>query len=93
MSTTETITKPNVGVYTNPEHKLWVADAQPSLDEVKEGKDLKAGEVTIGIQTTGICGYAQGLFLPAAEVPRLNPPFYPDQTSISGTPAPLAPWW
>ena len=57
MSATETLIKPNVGVYTNPEHKLWVGEAQPSLDAVKEGKELKEGEVTIGIRTTGICGF------------------------------------
>lgn len=49
-------TLPNIGVYTNPEHKLWVGDAQPSLESVQSGSDLKQGEVTIGIKSTGICG-------------------------------------
>ncbi|KAL8797892.1 MAG: hypothetical protein Q9195_000244 [Heterodermia aff. obscurata] len=56
MSTTETLTKPNIGVFTNPEHKLWVGEAEPSLEAVKEGKGLKEGEVTIAVRTTGICG-------------------------------------
>lgn len=53
---TSQLTKPNVGVYTDPEHKLWVSESGPSLEEVKEGKSLKEGEVTVGIKSTGICG-------------------------------------
>jgi L-iditol 2-dehydrogenase len=49
-------TKANIGVYTNPEHNLWVAEAQPSLESVLKGDDLKPGEVTVGIKSTGICG-------------------------------------
>ncbi|KFZ16255.1 hypothetical protein V501_02306 [Pseudogymnoascus sp. VKM F-4519 (FW-2642)] len=49
-------TLPNIGVYTNPEHKLWVGEATPSLESVQSGSDLKEGEVTIGIKSTGICG-------------------------------------
>lgn len=49
-------TLPNIGVYTNPEHKLWVGEAEPSLESVQSGSDLKEGEVTIGIKSTGICG-------------------------------------
>ncbi|KAJ9646396.1 L-arabinitol 4-dehydrogenase [Coniosporium tulheliwenetii] len=58
MSSTITVTasKPNIGVFTNPEHDLWVADAEPSLDSVRDGTDLKPGEVTIAIKSTGICG-------------------------------------
>ena len=55
-TTTSTITKPNVGVFTNPAHELWVAESKPSLDEVKKGESLKEGEVTIGVKSTGICG-------------------------------------
>ncbi|KAI9883421.1 MAG: hypothetical protein M1823_004817 [Watsoniomyces obsoletus] len=44
---------PNLGVFTNPEHDLWVADAEPSLDALQ---NLKPGEVTIAIKSTGICG-------------------------------------
>jgi hypothetical protein len=49
--------KANIGVYTNPEHHLWVAEAEPSLESVQKGADLKIGEVTVGIKSTGICGY------------------------------------
>ncbi|PBP24924.1 L-arabinitol 4-dehydrogenase [Diplocarpon rosae] len=48
--------KPNIGVYTNPAHELWVADAVPSLESVQKGDTLKEGEVTVGIKSTGICG-------------------------------------
>jgi L-iditol 2-dehydrogenase len=48
--------KANIGVYTNPEHKLWVAEAEPSLEDVTTGESLKPGEVTIAIKSTGICG-------------------------------------
>ncbi|CZS99114.1 hypothetical protein WAI453_008367 [Rhynchosporium graminicola] len=50
------VAKPNIGVYTNPEHDLWVAPAEPSLESVQNGESLKVGEVTIGIKSTGICG-------------------------------------
>jgi L-iditol 2-dehydrogenase len=52
----EKASKPNIGVYTNPEHKLWVGPAEPSVESVATGEDLKPGEVTIGIKSTGICG-------------------------------------
>ena len=55
---TDTISLPNVGVFTDPEHKLWVAESGPTLDSVKKGQDLEHGQVTIGIKSTGICGYA-----------------------------------
>jgi L-iditol 2-dehydrogenase len=48
--------KANIGVYTNPEHQLWVAEAEPSVESVQKGADLKVGEVTVGIKSTGICG-------------------------------------
>lgn len=60
MASTTTITaapsKANIGVYTNPAHDLWVAEAQPSREGVENGSDLKPGEVTIAIKSTGICG-------------------------------------
>ncbi|KAF2839345.1 sorbitol dehydrogenase-like protein [Patellaria atrata CBS 101060] len=60
MSTTvTTITKPtkaNIGVYTNPEHDLWIAPAEPSLETLSSPENLKPGEVTIAIKSTGICG-------------------------------------
>ncbi|KAJ9252940.1 hypothetical protein DTO207G8_4460 [Paecilomyces variotii] len=48
--------KPNIGVFTNPKHDLWLADAKPTVEEVKSGKDLKPGEVTVEVRSTGICG-------------------------------------
>lgn len=58
MSATSVITttKPNIGVYTNPAHDLWVADAAPAAEEVQDPSKLKEGEVTIAIKSTGICG-------------------------------------
>jgi L-iditol 2-dehydrogenase len=53
---TEAVTKPNIGVYTNPEHKLWVAETKPAQKEAAEGANLKEGEVTLAIKSTGICG-------------------------------------
>lgn len=62
MSSTTTVTKvpvskPNIGVYTNPQHDLWVSEAEPSLEKLREGDSLKEGEVTVAIKSTGICGY------------------------------------
>jgi L-iditol 2-dehydrogenase len=61
MSTTTTTTevkpsKANIGVYTNPAHDLWVAEAQPTQAEVERGGDLKEGEVLLNVKSTGICG-------------------------------------
>ncbi|KAF7953868.1 hypothetical protein BTUL_0009g01030 [Botrytis tulipae] len=49
-------TKSNIGVYTNPAHELWVAEAEPSLESIEKGDSLKPGEVTVGIRSVGICG-------------------------------------
>ena len=54
---TDTISKPNIGVFTDPAHKLWVADSGPSLESVKKGDELEHGQVTVGIKSTGICGF------------------------------------
>lgn len=48
--------KPNVGVFTNPKHDLWVSETTPSAESVKSGEELKIGEVTVAIRSTGICG-------------------------------------
>jgi hypothetical protein len=48
--------KPNIGVFTNPAHSLWISDAAPSLESVQSGEELKEGQVTIAIRSTGICG-------------------------------------
>lgn len=55
-SAMEKPSKSNIGVYTNPKHDLWLAEAQPSLESVEKGDSLKPGEVTVGIKSTGICG-------------------------------------
>ena len=51
------LTVPNVGVSTDPDHQLYIADAKPSLDEVLSGSSLEPGEVTVAIKCSGICGY------------------------------------
>ncbi|KAG8529002.1 uncharacterized protein KY384_006691 [Bacidia gigantensis] len=48
--------EPNIAVFTNPEHELWIAQCDPTVDEVISGSTLKPGEVTVGIKSTGICG-------------------------------------
>ncbi|KAK2592159.1 L-arabinitol 4-dehydrogenase [Conoideocrella luteorostrata] len=48
--------KANIGVYTNPKHDLWINEAEPTAESVAAGSDLKPGEVTIAIRSTGICG-------------------------------------
>lgn len=49
--------KANIGIFTNPKHDLWIADATPSVEDASSGKGLKTGEVTIEVRSTGICGY------------------------------------
>ena len=51
-----TATEANIGVYTNPKHDLWIAETEPSLEDVQQGKNLNDGEVTVAIKSTGICG-------------------------------------
>lgn len=55
-SAMEKPTKSNIGVYTDPKHNLWVAEAQPAVESISKGDSLKPGEVTVGIKSTGICG-------------------------------------
>ncbi|KAI1378782.1 GroES-like protein [Hypoxylon crocopeplum] len=58
-TTVETIVKPskaNIGVFTNPAHKLWINEAEPTVEDVQKGASLKPGEVTVAIKSTGICG-------------------------------------
>jgi L-iditol 2-dehydrogenase len=56
MATATVLEKPNIGVFTNPKHDLWVAESTPTLEQVKTGESLKPGEVTIEVRSTGICG-------------------------------------
>lgn len=76
--------KSNIGVYTNPAHELWVAEAAPSVEDVETGAGLKVGEVTVGIKSTGICGYATMFPFRACRLTAADPIF------ISGTLAVLA---
>lgn len=46
------VSKPNIGVYTNPKHVLSVREAEPKVDDLVPGP----GEVTINVKATGICG-------------------------------------
>ncbi|KAI5781485.1 GroES-like protein [Geopyxis carbonaria] len=48
--------KPNIGVYTDPQHNLYVEAASPSAEEVQSGSTLAEGEVVVQIRCTGICG-------------------------------------
>lgn len=57
MASATVIDKPNIGVFTNTKHDLWVAESTPSLEQVKNGQGLKPGEVTVEVRSTGICGY------------------------------------
>ncbi|KAI1137225.1 GroES-like protein [Hypoxylon sp. FL0543] len=55
----ETVIKPskaNIGVFTNPAHKLWINETEPTVEDVQKGESLKPGEVTVAIKSTGICG-------------------------------------
>ncbi|KAI0804354.1 GroES-like protein [Xylaria sp. FL0064] len=59
MTQTATIVKPtkaNIGIFTNPKHDLWISEAEPTVESVQKGDDLKPGEVTISVKSTGICG-------------------------------------
>lgn len=56
VSSAKSFLKPNIGVYTNPNHDLWINPAEPTAESVAAGSDLKPGEVTIAIRSTGICG-------------------------------------
>jgi L-iditol 2-dehydrogenase len=49
-------TKSNIGIFTNPAHDLWISEAGPSVESVQKGEDLKPGEVTVAVKSTGICG-------------------------------------
>jgi hypothetical protein len=87
MSTTVTETrpsKPNIGVYTNPAHDLWIAAAEPNVESLSSDSTLKPGEVTIAVKSTGICGFAMNAFLHLIALTILK---RAAQTSTSGMPA------
>jgi hypothetical protein len=41
----------------SPPHDLYVAEATPSLEQVRDGSSLQPGEVTVAIKSSGICGF------------------------------------
>ena len=48
--------KPNIGVYTDPQHNLWIDEADPSAADIESGAVPANGEVVVEIRSTGICG-------------------------------------
>jgi hypothetical protein len=48
--------KPNIGVYTDPQHNLWIDEADPSSADIESGAVPAEGEVVVEIRSTGICG-------------------------------------
>lgn len=80
--------KPNVGVFTDSAHNLWVAEAEPKAEALQGEETLKEGDALIEIKRTGICGCAvSGEVMPDADV-RL------DQMFMSGMLAAKGPsWW
>lgn len=49
--------KPNIGVYTDPQHNLWIDKADPPVADIESGTAPGKGEVVVEIRSTGICGY------------------------------------
>jgi L-iditol 2-dehydrogenase len=52
MTNFAAILKPNVGVFTNPNHDLYVALVSIAADQLNPGP----GEVVVQVKATGICG-------------------------------------
>lgn len=46
------IDKPNIGIFTNPSHELYVGPCEPKSEEINPGP----GEVAVHVVCTGICG-------------------------------------
>ncbi|KAA8915939.1 hypothetical protein TRICI_001953 [Trichomonascus ciferrii] len=44
--------KPNIGVFTNPKHALYIAECEPKAENLTPGP----GEVIVQVRATGICG-------------------------------------
>lgn len=90
MASATSFSKPNIAVYTNPNHDLWIADATPSVEDVNSGKSLKEGEVMVEVRSTGICGYA--INHPASSLVTSVTANEPAPMSTSGTLAASALW-
>jgi L-iditol 2-dehydrogenase len=63
LASTAITSKPNIGVYTNPAHDLWVGEALPTQEDVVNGEKLQPGEVTVAIKSTGICGFVKTMII------------------------------
>jgi L-iditol 2-dehydrogenase len=50
------LSRPNIGVFTDPDHNIYINPASPSIEELASSTTLKEGEVAITIRSTGICG-------------------------------------
>jgi len=83
MSTTTTELKPNIGVFTDPQHNLWLDSASPSVEEIAKADHLQPGQVVVQIRSTGICGYVSSFHQAPRSV--LNSPTTVDRTYIFGT--------
>jgi len=82
--------KENIGVYTNPKHDLWLAPAEPTLESVRAGSDLKEGEVTVAIKSTGICGCVQYQDPPPRPLFMLAPLHFADLLNVNKTKDPTS---
>jgi hypothetical protein len=47
----------NIGVFTDPNHNLWLDEAEPSAADIRSGAALDKGEVVVEIRSSGICGF------------------------------------
>lgn len=57
MTTIDLSTLPeNIGVFTDPAHKLYTAACSPTTAELVDPTHLAPGEIAIKIRSTGICG-------------------------------------
>src|SRR5512140_2564390 len=65
-------TKANIGVFTNPNHDLWVSEAAPTLESVQKGEELRVGQVTVAIRSPGICGWVTTGRVRLGELPMLT---------------------
>lgn len=90
MAAATVLEKPNIGVFTNPKHDLWVAESTPTLKDVNSGQGLNPGQVTVEVRSTGICGYV-GISFQCRVFLRLTTGFLTDLTCTSGTPGALVP--
>jgi len=89
MTTSLNNLRPNIGVFTDPQHNLWLDTADPPAEDIQSGAALADGEVVVEIRSTGICGYVRCI-----DSRNVAPILYGCivQTCISGMPAESDPW-